>query len=282
MAGARGSARRPLVGRLFRPRNRRRGTWRGLGRRAWRLVRIATPVLLLGASWPLVRDGVRRHPYFAVHEVVLHHHGQLAPAHIRAAAGIEPGTSIWDIDVERARFDLERQPWIRRAEVRRHLPDRVVILVREHRPKAIVALADDAEGRYYVAANSRIFAALGAGDTQDLPWITGLVRADLGGGDAFGPRAVRRALAVLRLADGVEGLGAVSEIHVARERGLTLLPTRPAMAVELGWDGFATKLGRVAKVLPLWAGRESEIAAMSCLFEDEVVVRLRGRRAVES
>jgi len=59
------------------------------------------------------------------------------------------------------------------------------------------------------------------------------------------------------------------------------MPVRPAVPIELGWTGFAEKLGRVPRVLALWAGREGEIAVVSLLFDDEVIVRTRApkRRA---
>jgi hypothetical protein len=87
---------------------------------------------------------------------------------------------------------------------------------------------------------------------------------------------VRRALNLLRLLEHrPSGLGLVSEVHLDRRRGLTLLPTRPTVPIELGWGDFETKLGRLPTVLGLWAGRESEIAGVSLLFDDAVIVRTR-------
>jgi hypothetical protein len=71
-------------------------------------------------------------------------------------------------------------------------------------------------------------------------------------------------------------------VHVDRTRGLTLMPVRPAIPIELGWDRFEEKLARLPRVLALWAGREADIASVSLLFDDEVIVRTRalpGRRA---
>jgi hypothetical protein len=173
---------------------------------------------------------------------------------------------------------LATNGWVRSATVRRQLPDRVVLHVREHRPVAILAVADERPGLYYLAANGRIFAPVGRGDARDLPFVTGLARKDVAGGDAFGPRAVRRALALLRQAARYPQVGTVSELHVDRESGLTLMPTRPALPIEMGWAGHDAKLARVAEVLPLWAGREGELRSVSCAFEDQVVLRTRAAR----
>jgi hypothetical protein len=225
------------------------------------------------AAWPPLWAAVRRHPYFAVREIVVRRTGHLAPEAIRAAAGIEPGMSIWDVDAAAVEARLCRTPWVRSARVRRELPGRVVIQVHAFRPVAILALADTGPARfYYLAAGGRIFAPVGAGDPRDLPYVTGLGTADLDG--PTGPRAIRRALHLLRLAARApEGLGAVSEVHVVPGRGLTLLAERPRVPIEMGWGGFEEKLARLGRVLPLWRGREAEMAAVSCVFAEQVIVR---------
>lgn len=280
MAGARGAAGRELVRRLRGGQNRRRGSFSvsrlvapGVG-----LLRPAGAVLLVGgllAVWPPLRDAVRRHPYFAVREVTVRHHGRLTDEAIRAAAGIEPGMSIWDVDCARAETRLGSESWVRTARVRRQLPHRVVIQVREQRPVAVLAL-DGAPRLYYVAGNGRIFGPVEGADSHDFPYLTGLAETDLGGREAFGPRAIRRALGLLRLAARVPlGAGPVSEIHVERARGLTLLPTRPPLPFELGWGRYDEKLARLPAVLAQWRGREAEITGVSLVFEDEIVVRTR-------
>ncbi len=274
MAGARGAPRRQLVGRARR-RNRPRRTW-SLPRIPWRLLWILAPLAVLALGARPAWQALRRHPYFAVRQVVIHHRGRLARADLQRALAVTPGDPIWDVDGAAAAARLRSLPWVRSATVRREPPDRVVVRVREYRPAAIVSLTDPQPGLYYVAANGRIFAPVGATDGRDLPYITGLGRADLDGRAGFGARAVHRALALLRLV-GREpgGIGPVSEVHADRERGLTLLPVRPPLPIVLGWNGLSRKLERVARVLPLWAGRAAEVREVSCLFEDQVIVRLK-------
>ena len=278
MAGARGSARRELVARLVVPRrNRRRGTGPGVGA-LWRALSVALPgALAIGlalAAWPHLRDAAARHPYFAVREVVVRDHHRLPAGEVRAAAGIAPGTSIWEVDAAAAEARLAGHRWIRAARVHRELPHRIVIEVREERPLAIVAL-EDGKGEYYVSSHGHLFAPVEASDARDFPYLTGLARADLKDGERFGPRALHRALALVRQSGGA----AVSEVHVDRVRGLTLLPVRPSVPIELGWSGFAAKLARLPRVLTLWAGREGEIVAVNLRFDDEVIVRTQPARA---
>lgn len=275
MAGARGAARRQLVGRALRRRNRLRREW-SWPRVPWRVLAGLVPLVALAVAAPRAWQVIRSHPYFAVRDVAIHHRGRLPGDRLRAALGIAQGTAIWDVDAAAAAARLRDLPWVRSAAVRRELPDRVVVRVREYRPAAIVVVDDAEPALYYVAANGRIFAPVGGTDGRDLPYITGLRRADLDGRAGFGPRAVHRALGLLRLVGrDAHGMGPISEVHADRERGLTLLPVRPALPIVLGWSGFPRKLDQVGKVLPLWAGRAGEVRELSCLFENQVIVRLR-------
>jgi hypothetical protein len=249
--------------------------WR-LPRVPWRLLWLVLVLAGVGAGAPRVWRTVRTDPYFAVREIVIHHRGRLPDPDLRAALGISPGVSIWDVDPAAAEARLRARPWVRTASVRREIPDRVVARVREYRPAAILAVGDLDPGLFYVASNGRIFAAVGATDGRDLPYITGLVRADLDGREGLGPRAVHRALGLLRLVGREQGgIGPVSEVHVERERGLTLVPVRPAIPMLLGWSGLPQKLDRLARVLPLWAGRADDVREMSCIYDGQVIVRLR-------
>jgi len=275
MAGARGAARRKLVGRPARHRNRARRAW-AFPRVPWRAVGTLLLLAVLPVAVPRLARIVRDHPYFAVREIVIHHHGRLPVTELRAALAIREGDAMWVIDTASAEARLRARPWVRSARVRRELPDRVLVWVREYRPSVILAVGDLDPGLYYVAANGRIFAPVGATDGRDLPYITGLVRSDLDGREGFGPKAVHRSLGLLRLvARGTGGIGPASEVHADRERGLTLLPVRPAIPIVFGWGDLPRKLDRLARVLPLWVERAGEVREVSCIFDDQVIVRLR-------
>jgi cell division septal protein FtsQ len=271
MAGARSTARRQLVGRLVRRRNRRRGSraWLGL---LSRVAPVAVAVVLAVVAWPLVRDAVQHHPYFTVREVIVRGSRHLAPDDVRRLAGVEPGVGIWAVDCARAERSLEGVPWVRTARVWRELPDKVLIRVREERPVAIIALSDAAPALHYVAPRGKVFARLEPSDARDYPYVTGLKVADLSGADAIGLRAIRRSLSLLRLAGR---RGRVSEINVDRERGLTLLPVDPRIPVEVGWVDVPRRLARLNAVLEKLANRQDEIIRVSLRFDDEVIVRVR-------
>ena len=134
MARARGSARRTLVAFLRVGRNRRR-TARDAGRAAaWlRLARRAMPIVIGAAlvmgAWPVVRARAVRHPYFSVTAIVVHSRGHLDHEVLRMLAGVQRGTSIWEVDSRAVEARVAASPWVRAVTARRDLPSRVVIRV---------------------------------------------------------------------------------------------------------------------------------------------------------
>lgn len=267
--------------KLFGTRNRRRAPEKPtITISSGRVLRVLAGVLAVAGAvvtGPQVATNVREHPYFAVREVVVRGQRRLSADRVRALAGIETGMSVWAVDGDAAEARLRAEPWLRSAVVRRDIPHRVVIQVREQRPVAILA-PEDRKQAYYVAGHGSIFATVAPGDPTDFPYLSGLRAADIEAGDAFGLRAIRRALGLLRVATRSPGVGTISEVLVDRTRGLTLLPVRPAVPIEFGWGAFAGKLARLGPALAQWAGRESELAGVCLLFDDEVVVRTRSPR----
>src|SRR5262249_56659000 len=115
-------------------------------RRAWTLPRVPwralSTLLMLAAVAVVVPPALRaveEHPYFAVREIVIHHHGRLPEAEVREALGIRVGDRIWRVDTAAAEARLRGRFWVRSARVRRELPDRVGVHVREYRPAASLA-----------------------------------------------------------------------------------------------------------------------------------------------
>ena len=202
MAGARGAARRQLVEPLA-PAAESPPTGVDAGPRcpgAATLGGGAGRVARRGHA-PVLEAGPRTHPYFADPR-----RGDASP---RPPAGRRParrrsasrrvrasGTSI-PLPRERR---LRARPGCGARTVQRELPDRVVVRVREDRPAAIVAVSDGHPGLYYVAANGRIFAPVGQHRRTRLAvHHRARPRRISTGATGFGPRAVHRALGLLRL-----------------------------------------------------------------------------------
>lgn len=86
---------------------------------------------------PLLRY-CSEHRYFAVREVQVQGARRLGPEQVRVWLGMVEGSSIWAASPRALEERLERQPAIARASVRRILPDRLQVVVREREPRAFL------------------------------------------------------------------------------------------------------------------------------------------------
>ena len=278
MARARNTSRRSLVSRLKGRGNRRRRPEGAIRRHAWRGAVAASSLaaLIAGVGWagPSAWVAIRAHDYFVLRDIVVERRGRMSEEAILAAARVRKGMSIWDVDAARVEGALERLPWVRSARVRRELPRRVVLRVREHRPAAIVHLPGVAQPLHYVSASGRVFAPVGLHDGRDFPYVTGFDRDAVQSGTAAS--GLRAAMLTLRTAARYQdALGTISEVHVDATGELTLLPARPAVPILLGAGDVDATLARVAAVLPGWREFEDTIHSLRGDVDGQVIVRLR-------
>ena len=232
---------------------------------------VATTGLLALVYGPALLAAVIDHPYFAVSEIVM-----TPTHHVRAGALLElahlrPGVSLWRIEPSVLAEQLESDPWIRRATVRREFPRRLVVDLVEREPAAVLFL----DQLYYVDRTGVAFVRVGERDPLDLPFVTGIEAAVVGDDRPFARHAVRQALHLLKSLQAAGLPFRVSEVHIERERGITVYPIEPRVAVAFGWSGFSSKLTHLTRVLEDFRGRERQIREIDLTTEAEAVVRLR-------
>lgn len=106
-----------------------------------------------------------------------------------------------------------------------------------------------AQGRIFVLDRDiRPIAELGRGPVPDLPWLTGLSRADLVKPDDETVRLMEAAGRLLRLV-ARRKLGTVSEVNLDRVWGLSLVLNELGATVRVGFRDFEARLEVLEKVL---------------------------------
>lgn len=158
----------------------------------------------------------------------------------RAAAGF--GGNFFAADLAELRARLERLPWVRRVEVRRHWPDRVEASLEEH-----VALARWGEQGLLSARGELFPGRLGAEQAAQLPLLAGPAGTEA--------EVVRR---YRRFAEILEPLGEAPERVILTERRAWQVRTRGGLQLELGRDRgepVERRLARFVAAYPATLGR---------------------------
>jgi cell division protein FtsQ len=255
--------------RVGRPR-RPRPAWRARLRRLLGAVLATIFTIMAGAAglhWILTTHR------FAVASVEVRGVSRVAPDQILAVAAIPRGTNIFRLNTMGVIGRVESLPEIRRADVVRELPNRVVISVEERRPFTLVH-----GGRlHWMDEEGRLLGASPEAVAPPMPVISGLSAEELASmRTSPGPKA-RTAIGVIRaLLRSGNGLTAeISEIDMSRREG-PVLYTVDGVEVRLGTEDWDERLSRLEGVLAQIATQD--VRTVDLRFRDQVVFQRGGSR----
>lgn len=258
-------------------RVRRHRLRRRVARRARRIVeRIAVTALaaaLLGGS-ALTARWLVTSPRFAVADVQVRGQSRLSRGEIQAASGIAPGINLFRLDPRTVVARLETLPLVRRAEVVREYPNRVVLVVEERRPFTLV----QADRLHWIDEQGVDLGQEARAVSLDAPIISGLGAGDLGRGHGSPSERTAAGVALLRLLQRSGGalLQQISEIDMSWADG-PVLYTVDGVEVRLGRDDWEARLGRLLAVLGALQATGEAVTAIDLRFRDQVVLNTAAR-----
>jgi len=248
--------------RVGRPRRRRAGGRARLQRLAGVALTVILAVVVAGAGvrWLLTT------PRFAVTSVEVRGASRVSPEQILAAAAIPGDTNIFRLDTTSVIGRVSALAEIRRADIVRELPGRVVISIEERRPFTLVH-----GGRlHWMDEEGRLLGASPSAVAPPMPVISGLNADELASmRTAPGPKA-RAAIAVIRalLRTGGGLTAEISEIDMSRREG-PVLYTVDGVEVRLGSEDWEERLTRLEGVLSQVTTQD--VRTVDLRFRDQVV-----------
>lgn len=199
---------------------------------------VAVTALLIAAF-----DFTLRSPHLGVRETVVRGCKELTEKEVLSLAGIRSSPNVLGVNLEAMARRIRANPWIREVSIGRELPNRLVIVIRERTP---VALLEKQKEMFLLDENGAPFKKLEPGEGNDLPVLTGCVREG-----RIDEPLLKSALALLKILAGTKDgppIGTVSEIHGNETFGLSLFTDR-GLCLQVGFDGYEGKLKRLAPVM---------------------------------
>jgi cell division protein FtsQ len=187
-------------------------------------------------------------------------------------SGAVMGSNLLDVRISALEEAVAASPRVDRAQVRRVLPDRVVVTLDEKRPAALVT---SGRGVVEVTDDGLVLPAAAQTASVDLPVITGAV-GEVDTSCTELSRELTEALALLRRAREVsEGLWMeISEIRIAPGSGLVIYTVADGAEIRVGSGALGSRdLERLWRVLRDIRDRGEEAETIDLRFKDQVIVR---------
>lgn len=183
---------------------------------------------------------------FTIAQIELTTNGTLPLSNLREYAGVAEGQNLFAIDIEQIARNIERTPRVRSAEVRRVLPDKLVIRVQER--MALARLAEGATG--LPMAVDRDGFVLGPSVGRGLPIISGVSESGLAPGSVVRDAKTLDALHALEVCEQTK-LGALLRIQAINVKHPDYLDLALASGarVDLGRERIEWRLEKLADLI---------------------------------
>jgi cell division protein FtsQ len=257
-----------------KPSRKRRVGWRAI----WVAVRLLTVIVLVmyggwrGATLVLHADALQ------IAQLSVRGHERLSLGEVLALVDGMRGENILLADLDAWRDRLLSSPWVEEATLRRVLPSRVEVVIRERHPIGIGRLG---QTLYLVDGRGVIVDEYGPAYADiDLPLIDGLAAVASEGGSLVDP--MRASLAGRLLADvgqRADLLERVSQIDVSDAYDAIVILDGDTVRLRLGDRDFAERLHDYLELAPTLHERVADIDYVDLRFGERLYVRPRSTGA---
>ena len=225
-------------------------------------------VVLGGAAWG-ARQYVRHSPRFLLRRIEFSETRYAPSADLRKVLQRHLGRNIFRLDPARLGRDLEERRWVKRAVVKRLLPDGLFCAIEERVPRGLAALRD----RVWLVDADGVPIDPYGGQTQDysLPIFTGVDERNPG---RMRTQIARGVALVEYLQDSYPALAKeVSEVDLARDDRLDLHMNKGGAAVRLDPVDFGENLDRYLTLRDYLATDFGDGAYVDLRFKDRIAFR---------
>lgn len=216
------------------------------------------------------KDLISRIEYFHIKDIVIEGQHVLTEQDIKKVSGVDYTTSILTLDEQQIARFIEDMAWVERAEVKANFPDKLIISIREHKPKALIALGDDkVRDLYYISGKGMPFSKIRPEDGLDYPVVTGLQSMEeIQSADEL-KNDIFTFLKQVGRNDPRLPIQGISEIHVTEDHQLVVYLVDHGFPIYMGKGDMYSKYWDLLKVLGvLYKKHQKEFEKVSSIKMD--------------
>lgn len=206
------------------------------GRNVGRPTQLFLVVLVVLATYSFLQSH-----YFSIQDVWVSGHQYYSTEQLLTASGIAKGQNIFACSTRQAAVRLTRLPFVQEARVKRRLPNRIEIQVREVEPVVMVKVGTQFWG---VSNRGEVLGPL-PDDYPPLPVVSGLDMTELSQGRGQG-LAILAARIVSSLSEPLQSR--ISEVVLDKRTDIVLI-TDDLIRIHLGDEGNLDEKLRILEVV---------------------------------
>lgn len=204
----------------------------------------------MSALFIFFHDVLTQCAYFEAKMIEIEGENLLTEEQVREQAQINIGKNILSINLNVTHKRLMAHPWIIQANIKRELPDKIVVVIKEQRPLAIVEL----DAQYLLNGQGEIFKKLEPEDkimkTEALVVVKGLDYSDLTLQGKPASNAFKAVIDILHVSQNrnIHDMQ-IRSIAVDRDIGLTLSYDKRVNSVAMGFNEYSLKYNQLDDLL---------------------------------
>ena len=181
--------------------------------------------------------------YFKIESTVVNGCGKVSAKEVLALSELKPDQRLLYLNAGKIVRKIKANPWIEDVAIRRELPGKLIIEVKE---RQAVALMRKDQTLYFVDAGANPFKKIGEQESAELPILTGFSE---NGVDKT--EMIRKSLDLLAFFSRYEGfprLDNISEVHGDETFGFTIFADN-GISIQLGYGNYEDKLKRLKLIM---------------------------------
>ncbi len=216
-------------------------------------------------------------PALQVSRISVQGHERLSSGEVLALVDGLRGRNILTVDLDEWQQRLLASSWVEEAHVRRILPSRVDIRLRERRAIGIGRLAS---ALYLIDASGVVIDEYGPNYAElDLPIIDGLAARPAEGASAVDETRARLAARVIAALEARPDLAdRVSQIDVSDTHDAVVILEGDTVMLRLGEEAFADRIQEYLDIAPALRERVADMDYVDLRFDERLYVRPASKR----
>ena len=207
-------------------------------------------VCIVFAGFFMCRHWANQSDLFRVCQVLVKGCNRVTEEKVLQLSNVTAQDNLFSLDLKSIAASIEAHPWVHSVEVKKKLPDHLIITIKERTPVALL----NSDKIYLIDEQGEIIDKLSIGDSDSLPIINGIDPKNIKNNQIIKSpdHQIQKALELISMASkGTRTLGVnnISQINIAIKDTLILYTSDSGIPFHFDTENISAQFSKAEKVL---------------------------------